>query len=195
MLVNKRIVAVISIGVILGAVAAGCQATRAGYESPKYRVQLKDHRIEIREYPELTVASTTLGSKEGDGFMQLFRYISGKNGGEQKIAMTTPVLMEGSSNQATMAFVLPAKYSTTDAPVPASNEVSLRKIEKATYAVLRYAGSRESEAKAKHLETLEHWVREHGYTTQGGPMYGFYDPPWIPSFFRRNEVMLRVIPK
>ena len=24
-----------------------------------------------------------------------------------------------------------------------------------------------------------------------GPVYGYFDPPWTPTFLRRNEVMLR----
>ena len=26
------------------------------------------------------------------------------------------------------------------------------------------------------------------------PVYGYFDPPWMPSFLRRNEVMLRTTP-
>jgi len=27
------------------------------------------------------------------------------------------------------------------------------------------------------------------------PLYGYFNPPWIPSFFRHNEVMIRVQPQ
>jgi hypothetical protein len=29
-------------------------------------------------------------------------------------------------------------------------------------------------------------------TAEGKAMFAYFDPPWIPRWFRRNEVMLRV---
>jgi hypothetical protein len=31
-----------------------------------------------------------------------------------------------------------------------------------------------------------------GLKTVSAPVYGYFDPPWIPNFLRRNEVMLRL---
>lgn len=104
-------------GLIVGLVAAGqagCQATRAGYESAPYTVLRTDGKFELRDYPALTLAETpvAVGSRDGqDGsFMRLFRFIAGGNDAKQKkIAMTTPVLMSGGGTNATMTFVLPTK--------------------------------------------------------------------------------------
>jgi len=62
------------------------RTTRVGYESAQYTV----------------VATTTRIDAQGrDGsFMKLFRYISGANESDQKISMTTPVLMRHRRSEA-----------------------------------------------------------------------------------------------
>ena len=82
--------------VVLAALAWSVTA-RAGYESAPYEVIESDGNIEIREYPDLVLASTEakFDARGNDGsFMRLFRYISGNNESDQKIEMTTPVFME-----------------------------------------------------------------------------------------------------
>ena len=92
--------------------AAWTMTARAGYESAEYKVIESDGNIEIREYPDLMLAATDskMDSQGRDGsFMRLFRYISGANEDEQKIAMTTPVFMQGEvgKTDVSMGFVMP----------------------------------------------------------------------------------------
>ena len=96
-------IAVVGVGLLV----AGCQATRAGYESAPYKVVRSDGKFELRDYPALTVVETPMANPNGSdgGFMRLFRFITGANEGKQKIAMTTPVFMSGSATHLTMAFV------------------------------------------------------------------------------------------
>jgi hypothetical protein len=42
------------------------------------------------------------------------------------------------------------------------------------------------------MARLETWVKAQGLKAQSKPVYGYFDPPWTPSFLRRNEVMLRI---
>ena len=42
------------------------------------------------------------------------------------------------------------------------------------------------------LSKLRAWVDKRRLEVEGDPMFGYYDPPWIPPFMRRNEVMLHV---
>lgn len=182
---------------ILAAVAAltlaGCQATRAGYESAPYKVVRSEGKIELRDYPALTVVETPMASLDGsDGsFMRLFRFISGANEGKQKIAMTTPVFMSGSSTNATMAFVLPAKLPTGGVPKPADGALSVREMPAGRFAVLRFSGGRNTKNEAESRGRLEEWMERERLTALGGPVYGYFDTPWTPAFLRRNEVMLR----
>ena len=174
---------------------AGCQATRAGYESAPYTVVRSDGKFELRDYPALTVAETPMavGIRGGDdgSFMRLFRFIAGGNDAKQKIAMTTPVLMSGGGTNATMAFVLPAKLKTADVPKPSDGPVTVRELAAGRFAVLRYSGARNPAKEAESLAHLKTWMDTEKLKGLSSPVYGYFDPPWTPAIFRRNEVMLR----
>lgn len=177
-----------------GLIFVGCQATRSGYESAPYKVVRTAGKFEVRDYPALTVVETPMANANGDGsFGRLFRFISGGNEGKQKIAMTTPVFMSGSDSNATMAFVLPAKFNAATAPKPADGAVTLRELPGGRFAVLRFNGGRSTVREAETLASLQTWLAAQGWKASGSPVYAYFDPPWTPSFLRRNEVMLRVV--
>ena len=180
--------------VAIGLIVAGCKATRAGYESAPYKVGRTDGKFELRDYPALTVVETSKarGGNEADGsFNRLFRFITGGNETKQKIAMTTPVFMSGSDSTATMAFVLPAKLNAATAPKPADGAVRVRELPGGRFAVLRFSGGRSTKREAETLARLQTWLAAQGLKASASPVYGYFDPPWTPSFLRRNEVMLR----
>jgi DNA gyrase inhibitor GyrI len=177
----------------VGLLVAGCQATRAGYESAPYRVVRSSGKFELRDYPALTVVETPMAAANGsDGsFTRLFRFITGANEGRQKIAMTTPVFMSGNATNATMAFVLPAKLKSGEVPKPSDGAVTVRELAAGRFAVLRYSGGRNAKNEAETLGKLQAWMKAEGLKELSPPVYGYFDPPWTPSFLRRNEVMLR----
>ncbi|MFM1767701.1 MAG: hypothetical protein RJA22_230 [Verrucomicrobiota bacterium] len=180
---------------LLAVLTIGCQATRAGYESAAYKVVRSEGRFQVRDYPTLTVVETP-SSPAADGsdgsFNRLFQFISGRNAHRQKIPMTTPVFMTGSGTNSTMAFVMPAKMMANDVPAPANDRVQVRQIEGGRFAVLRYSGGRGAERKGGNLAELRAWMQEQKLAESGSPIRAYFDPPWIPGFLRRNEVMLRV---
>ena len=98
---------------------------RSSYESAAYTVLETDSPFETREYPDLMLATTNmqLESQGDDGsFMRLFRYISGANHNEQKVAMTIPVFMESEADadQGQMGFVIPREVTEQHVPEPLS---------------------------------------------------------------------------
>lgn len=100
-------------------VVAGCKTSRAGYESAPYRVARTAGQFEVRDYPPLKVVETpTQGRDSGmnGSFNRLFKFITGGNETKQKIAMTTPVFMTGNESNATMAFVMPVKFTAKMCP-------------------------------------------------------------------------------
>lgn len=172
---------------------AGCQATRAGYESAPYKVVHADGKFEVRDYPALTVVETTMTSSgnAADGFNRLFGFITGRNKAKQKIAMTTPVFMSGNDSNRTMAFVMPAKMNAAQAPKPAEASVTVRELPAGRFAVLRFSGGRNDKQEAEALGHLKTWMAAEGLSVLSPPVFGYFDPPWTPAFLRRNEVMLR----
>lgn len=180
--------------VIVGLALVGCKVTRSGYESAPYQVVRADRKFQVRDYPALTVVETAMpGSRNGDdgSFMRLFRFITGSNEAKQKIAMTTPVFMSGGETNATMAFVLPAKMRAGEAPKPSDGSVTVRELLAGRFAVLRYSGGRNAKREAESLAQLKRWMETERMSVLSPPVYGYFDPPWTPSFLRRNEVMLR----
>ncbi|MFB1001418.1 MAG: heme-binding protein, partial [Pseudomonadales bacterium] len=67
---------------------------------------VKDGNFEIRQYSSYVIAETTIkgdfDNASGDAFRILAGYIFGKNKGENKIAMTSPVEMEQSATKIAM---------------------------------------------------------------------------------------------
>jgi hypothetical protein len=171
------------IAVSLG--VAACAATRAGYETAPYEVLRADGAFELRAYPELPLVTTRDDGADGS-FMRLFRYISGANASQEKIAMTTPVFMVDNR----MAFVLPAEKR--EAPAPASKDVRLEKRPAGRVAVVRFSGQRSAEADADALSKLRAWMAQQGLKETGKPFSASYDPPWTPGPMRRNEVLVPV---
>ncbi len=167
--------------------------SRAATETPEYKVLRTDEKFEIRDYPALTIATTPM-SDDGmnGGFGQLFRFITGSNEGAEKIEMTSPVLINTSKEKKTMSFIMPKMTVEKGVPKPAEDTVTLGKIEAARFAVLRFSGSRTTENEKTAIEKLKAWLTAQKIAGQGEPVFAYYDPPWTPTFLRRNEVMFLI---
>ena len=167
--------------------------SRAATETPDYKVIRTDGKFEIRDYPALTVASTPMeGEEMNGGFGKLFRFITGSNEGAEKIAMTAPVLIDTTKDKKTMSFIMPAKAVEKGVPKPSGESVTLGKVQAARFAVLRFDGGRTAENEKAAIEKLKAWLDEQKTAGKGDPMLAYYDPPWTPTFLRRNEVMIRI---
>jgi len=180
--------------VVIGLAIASYRTSRAGYESAPYKVLRKDGNFELRDYPALAVVETPMmrsANSADNGFMRLFRFITGQNAAKQKIAMTTPVFMSGSDSNATMAFVMPAAMKASQVPKPSDGALAVRELAPGRFAVLRFSGGRNAKNESEMLQQLRTWITSQGLKAVSAPVYGYFDPPWTPSFLRRNEVMLR----
>ena len=189
----KTTLIVLGVAGLVALIFCGCAAVRAGYQSAPYQVIRTDGKFELRDYPELVLVETRSQGAD-NSFMRLFHYIGGQNAASQKISMTTPVFMAGENTNATMAFVLPSDMPLEKAPQPADSGVSLKKIPAGRFAVLRFSGSRSASHETAAMTRLQAWLGQQHLSTTGGPVFGYFDPPWTPSFLRRNELMLRLAP-
>ena len=167
--------------------------SRAATPTPEYKMVRTEGKFEVRDYPEMKIATT--GMKRGEmnaGFGELFRFITGANEEKEKIEMTAPVLIQRSPEKETMSFIMPKDFDAKGVPAPTGENVKLGKVAGARFATLRFDGGRSEENEKTALEALRVWAKEAKLELIGEPLFAYYDPPWIPTFMRRNEVMLRV---
>lgn len=180
---------------------------RDAYESAAYTVDQTDGRFEIREYPELTLATTPMkatGETDDGSFMRLFGYISGGNEQQQKVAMTTPVFMtrpetysdtgtsERTVGEGQMAFMLPEQVANEGTPKPSGERVEIKKRPAGRYAVIRFAGRIDEATIRSKEQELRQWMVEKGLRDGSTVEVAGYDPPWTPGPLRRNEVLIRL---
>ncbi|MEM9646578.1 MAG: heme-binding protein [Planctomycetota bacterium] len=198
---NRRMLYLGYLGFAVGFASLGAAAwamtTRAGYESAEYTVVEADGKIEIREYPDLMLAATRskMDSQGRDGsFMRLFRYISGANQEEQKIAMTTPVFMEGEVGRpdVSMGFVMPKAVAAAGVPAPTGDGVRIRRRQGGRFAVIRFPGQLDVKVAAQQEAKLRQWMSSRGLHGSTQAEAAGYDPPLTPGPLRRNEVLIRL---
>ena len=180
-------------------------------EEVKYRVLESSGDFELRQYESSIVAETTV---EGDfhevgneGFRRLFDYISGKNRKKQSIPMTAPVSQEASSEKIPMTapvnqekvgdawritFFMPYTLTMETLPEPLDPRVKLMKIPGRLMAALSYSGTWSRERYEGKEQRLKELIRQRGLKIEGEPVFARYNPPFMPWFLRRNEVLIPV---
>lgn len=166
-------------------------------ETPNYVVlKTYEKNIELRQYPQMIVAKTSLKDKSFDnsgsaGFRSIAGYIFGGNEKSEKIAMTSPVVME-LSDSATMYFVMPSKYKKSELPNPSNNNVTIQEEASKILLVVRYGGYTSDERVESHSEVLRKIIQKHHLKATGPFMYMGYNAPW-DIINRRNEVAVEII--
>ena len=119
----------------------------------------------------------------------------------EKIAMTAPVVMEKSMEKSMeknagetyrVHFVMPSQYTMATLPKPINPKVTLREVTAQKMAVIRFSGFSTDEKVRIKTEALRNWIRQQGLKSIGNPQFARYDPPMMPAFLRRSEVMIAV---
>jgi hypothetical protein len=195
--------------------AALTSATAMATEEPGFKLLEKDGNFELREYATYVVAETRVEAGFEDAgsiaFQRLFRYISGDNVAEQKIAMTAPVTQSSGTPRGEkiamtapvsqvadgraflVAFTLPATYTLATAPKPRDPTVRIREVPSQLVACWRYSG-RWTLANYRDSETLlRERIKSRALIARGEPVLARYNPPFTPWFLRRNEVLIPVV--
>ena len=176
-------------------------------EEPDYTVVRRLADIELRQYAAYPVAEVVVpgpaDAAGGQAFPILAGYISGKNHGERKLAMTAPVIQAAvaadvvrtapaASGGFVVQFVLPKGTMTASAPEPVDPRIRIREVPPEAFAVIRYSGFWSEANYREHLAKLEEALRAADLAWTGEPVYSRYDAPFVPWFMRRNEIWLRV---
>ena len=175
---------------------AGAALDALAIEEAAYEVVATDGAFELRDYgPQILAEVVVEADVEEAGnmaFRKLFRYISGGNEDERKIAMTSPVAQEPLDKAWAVSFMMPAAYSLDALPAPRSQDVRLREVPARRMAALRYSGAWGERGYREHLQALKDWLRERGLEAIGEPVWARYDPPFKPWFLRRNEILIPI---
>jgi SOUL heme-binding protein len=194
----------------------GC-AVMARTEEPAFESIKKDGDFEVRQYRGFIVAETFVKGDMNDAGSEAFRAIAGyifggnvssSNASEkiamtapvtmekttsEKIAMTAPVTMEKSTDEMyRVHFVMPSQYTMQTLPKPTNPKVTLREVAAQKMAVIRFSGFSTDEKVRVKTEELTGWIAKQGLKVIGKPQFARYDPPMMPPFLRRSEVMIAV---
>lgn len=177
-------------------------------ETPIYSVIRKEKDVELRLYPayikaEVSIVDTSHQKAVFKGFNILADYIFGNNiksekiamtspvqiSQSQKIAMTKPVTISGDGNYI-VAFIMPSEFSMDTLPIPRNGAVRFTSVPPQTMAVIRYSGYFQGTKINKAKQRLSTWLEKEGFETEGDFIVAGYNPPWVPGFLARNEVMV-----
>lgn len=182
-------------------------------EQAKYSVLKKAQGYEIRDYPAHIVAQTVVEgiSVNGDAFNKGFSiiagYIFGGNVKKQSIAMTAPVIAQGSSEKIAMtvpvtasatgtsqvvSFVMPSGYTLATLPTPNDSRIKLVEVPEQKIAALTFSWYRTDPRFEKMKKQLFADLARDNITIIGTPIFAGYNPPWTPPWMNRNEIMVQV---
>ena len=133
-------------------------------EEAEYTLIVKEGDFEVRSYAPQVLAETQVkggfGNVGNKAFMRLFKYITGNNTSQQKIAMTSPVSQSAKDQAAesekiamtspvtqqqskdswVISFTMPATATFETLPIPNDSQVRLRQVPERHLAVIRYSG-------------------------------------------------------
>ena len=196
---------------LLLAPLAGAGSLAMAIEQPRYEVLSREGDVEIRSYAPYLVAETFVpGSFESagnEGFRRLFRYITGANTasveismtapvsqqqGGAAIAMTAPVAQTAAPDGHWVAFMVPSSFTAGTAPQPSDPRVRIREVPAQLVAVARYAGFWGESRYRREEQRLLEQIGSLGLTVNGAAQFARYNPPYMPPFLRRNEILVPV---
>ena len=180
-------------------------------EQPDYQSLLKEGRYEIRLYPELMIAETTVAGDykiaSDQSFRRLAGFIFGNNTKRESVAMTTPVFQESVSESIAMtipvfqeaepqawrmSFIMPKNYRLETLPVPVDSNITIKKLAERKVAVISYSGSLSQDAINDHSSRLINWLNSRSVKITSPPRSAAYDPPWTIPNLRRNEIHIDI---
>lgn len=178
--------------------------------STKYSViRTLGEGVELRLYETAIIAQVQVAGDQRDalneGFRILAAYIFGKNSRKtslsmtspavaqsEKIQMTSPVTSQSIGNTMTVSFFMPPGYSLKSLPEPEDRRIRFSEIPERKLAAISFSGSWNSQAFSKHAEALVERLQLSNLKPSGAPVNAYYNPPFMPPFMRRNEVLISI---
>jgi hypothetical protein len=192
---NRFLTSIVLIGLIFVFAQIVIKSSTDRIESMKYSVIKEFEGFEIRSYPEQIVASTQLSAKSYEeaaraGFRTVAGYIFGGNQSQEKIAMTSPVVMD-LRESVEMSFIMPSGYTLSSLPKPNDQNVNLTLRRADTVAVIQFDGFASDKVIDNKINELKHYLQNENIQFDNEFSYMGYSPPY-QMIGRRNEVCVSV---
>lgn len=166
-----------------------------GIETHYYQIQKQFHNFEIRRYDKALFSSVKLSTdnfKDASslGFSVLAGYIFGNNYRNEKIAMTSPVMMS-LEDSISMFFLVPKKIKMDKLPSPNNENIEFKYQPVKTVAVISFGGW----ANAKKIENykikLLAILDEKSLSHNNQFFFLGYNAPY-EVFNRKNEIIVEL---
>ena len=193
----KIVIIIISISVSTIAIAQIYLSRSTQHtEQHSYKVIKKFDKFEIRKYDAALFSSVKLNQKgykesSSEGFRILAGYIFGDNETKEKIAMTSPVVMElGDTSK--MMFMVPKNYNLKNLPNPKNSKIVFEKEEEKIIAAIRFDGWADDEKIQKYKTILMNELVKEKLSYINKFSFLGYNPPY-EVMNRRNEVVVELI--
>lgn len=110
----------------------------------------------------------------------------------EKISMTAPVGQEKRDEEWSITFLMPSAYTMDTLPEPLDRRVKLRQKEGQLIAAFRYSGNWSEKRFEKKRALLQKHIARRGLRPAGETLFARYNPPFLPPFLRRNEILIPV---
>ncbi len=164
-------------------------------ETYPYVVLQKFQDFEIRKYDKALFSSVELNATDYEstprqGFNILAGFIFGANDKNEKISMTTPVLMN-MGKKTTVQFLIPSKYGKYDLPMPQNSAIEFKEVPPRIVAVIQYSGWNNDEKMKKYSSILTNLLIKEGIKHKGEFTFMGYNAPF-DFINRRNEIMVEL---
>lgn len=147
-------------------------------------------QVEIRRYPEHTIAEVVVDGDFDDagnrGFRPLFGYIQGQ------LAMTAPVVQTPGDEGHSVAFVMPEGRDLDTLPAPTDSRVHLRTVPEQLAGALKFSGWGNANDLDKRGQQLLAALEDSPWQPVGVVRLARFNAPFIPPFLRHNEVVVDV---
>jgi hypothetical protein len=178
-----------------GIIVFGFTISTRKTETLPYTVVKKMKGFEIRKYESALFTSTTFPytsyeESSGKGFRILAGYIFGANEREEKIAMTTPVIME-IGDTIKMLFMVPSEKTINTLPKPKNPKVSFETSKPITLAAIEFGGWASDEKIELNKQKLIKLLAENNLNHTGKFLFMAYNSPYQPVN-RRNEILVEL---
>lgn len=178
-----------------GAFAIYHQFIMSGIEEYSYQVLDTLGKVEIREYEPayfntVELSDSVYKDNSSQGFRILAGYIFGGNESNQKIAMTSPVVMD-MEEKITMKFMVPSNEHIDSLPKPNDSRIELEYVERKKVAAIRFSGWASDEKIKKYAEELFEILEKNNILHEETYSYYGYNPPY-QVVGRKNEIVVNL---